>query len=242
MHRKIGLIGGLSPESTIDYYRYLIHSYREKYGNEYYPEIVIYSLPFQQYAKWSKTGAWDKIAEGLIEAANFLAAARCELVVLTANTVHRVFDKVQAAVDVCMISIIDTTGEALKKDGIVKAGLLGTKYTMTDPAIYFDNFAEKGIGLVVPDKTGIDKLNYIIYGELTKGVIKESSKKVFLEETGKLIERGAQGVILGCTEIPLIVSPEEVSVKTYDTMKLHADAVLYFSADPIEKIKEGDGD
>jgi len=229
MHRKIGLVGGLSPESTLDYYRYLIHSYREKYDNEYYPEIVIYSVPFERYAKWSKNGAWDKIADGLIEAANFLAAARCELIALTANTMHRVFDKVQAAVDVCMISIVDTVGENIMNDGIGKIGLLGTEYTMTDPAIYFENFAEKGIEIVVPDKAGIDKVNYLIYGELTKGVIKESSKKVFLEEIGKLIDRGAQGIILGCTEIPLIVSPDEISVKTYDTMRLHADAILKFA-------------
>ncbi|MBC8276616.1 MAG: amino acid racemase [FCB group bacterium] len=226
MHRKIGLVGGLSPESTLDYYRYLIHSYRETYGNEYYPEIVIYSVPFQQYAEWSQAGAWDKIADGLIEAANFLAAVHCELAALTANTMHRVFDQVQAAVDVCMISIVETTGEALKNDGIEKVALLGTKYTMTDPAIYFNNLAEKGIEILVPDNTGIGKINNIIYSELTKGVIKENSKKVFLEEIAKLIDRGAQGVILGCTEIPLIVSPEEISVKSYDTMELNADAIL----------------
>ena len=229
MHRKIGLVGGLSPESTLDYYRYLIHTYRENYGNERYPEIVIYSVSFQKYAEWSKNGRWDEIAGGLIEAANFLAAARCELIALTANTMHRVFNKVQAAVDVSMISIVDTVGESIMNDGFAKIGLLGTEYTMTDPRIYFDNFEEKEIEIVVPDKTGIDKINYIIYGELTKGVIKESSKKVFLDEIGKLIDRGAQGIILGCTEIPLIVSPDEVSVKTYDTMKLHADAILKFA-------------
>ena len=232
MPRKIGFVGGLSPQSTIDYYAYLVKSYFERFGDEYYPEIVIYSVSFQKFAEWSKSGRWDKIREGLVEAVNYLAAARVEVGFLSANTVHRVFDEVQKSVEICLISIVEEVGKKLQEEGVSKVGLLGTKFTMTDPKIYFDKFKENGVEVIVPDEQGIEVLNQIIYSELARGIVKPESKTEFLAEIIKLSARGAQGVILGCTEIPLIVKQEEIEVRLYDSLKIHADKVLEYATNP----------
>ena len=232
MHKKIGFVGGLSPQSTIDYYTYLVKSYYDKFGDEYYPEIVIYSVSFQKYAEWSQAGRWDKIAEGLIEAVDYLTAANVEIGFLSANTVHRVFNEVQAGVGLNLISIIEEVGNKLLEEGVSKVGLLGTKFTMTDPKIYFDKFQEKGIEVLVPEGEAIEILNRIIYEELAQGIVKPESKAEFLAEIAKLSARGAQGVIMGCTEIPLIVKQDEIEVRLYDSLKIHADKVLEYATNP----------
>jgi aspartate racemase len=223
MHKKIGVLGGLSPESTIEYYRYITRAYTERFGDYGYPEIIIYGVSFQPYVDWSQQERWDLVALGLSEAAKKLEAAGADFIVIATNTMHLVFDQVQASVAVPMLSLLDAVGDAILKQDVKRVGLLGTKFTM-EKTFYQDALARKGITVLIPNKDEREYVNAVIYDELVAGRIRDESRAGFVAIIKKLAERGAEGVILGCTEIPLLVSEEDAGLSLFDTTAIHAKA------------------
>jgi aspartate racemase len=230
MHKRIGILGGMSPESTIEYYQYITRTYTERYGDYGYPEILIYSVSFQPYVDWPADGRWDRVAEGLSAAAQRLEAAGADCVILATNTMHIVVDEVQAAVSVPVLSLLDAVGDAIRSQGFRVTGLLGTRFTM-EKVFYADALAEKGIRVLVPEADERRFVDDVIYHELVAGQVREASRRRFVEIIERLSARGAQGVILGCTEIPLLVREQDVDVPLFDTTLIHAEAALAYALD-----------
>ncbi len=228
MHKKIGILGGMSPESTVEYYQYITRTYTERFGDYGYPEIIIYSVSFQPYVDWPNQDRWDLVTQGLSEAALKLEAAGADFIVIATNTMHLVFDQVQASVTVPMLSLLDAVGDAVLARGIETVGLLGTKFTM-EKAFYQDALARKGITVLVPDAQDRTYVNAVIYDELVAGQIRDESRAGYVAIIDKLAERGAEGVILGCTEIPLLVSEEDAGMPLFDTAVIHAEAALNYA-------------
>ena len=228
MHKRIGILGGMSPESTVEYYQYITHAYTERFGDYGYPEIIIYSVSFQPYVDWPGQDRWDLVAQGLSEAAQKLEAAGADFIVIATNTMHLVFDQVQASVSVPMLSLLDAVAEAILARGMKTVGLLGTKFTM-EKTFYHDALARKGIAVVVPDKQDREYVNAVIYDELVAGQIRDESRDGFVAVIKRLAARGAEGVILGCTEIPLLVSEADAGMPLFDTTVIHAEAALNYA-------------
>jgi aspartate racemase len=228
MHKKIGILGGMSPESTVEYYQYITHAYTERFGDYGYPEVIIYSVSFQPYVDWPEQDRWDLVAQGLGEAAQKLEAAGADFIVIATNTMHLVFDQVQASVSVPMLSLLDAVGKAILERGMKTVGLLGTKFAM-EKGFYQDALARKGITILVPDEKDREYVNTVIYDELVAGQIRDESRDGFVAVIKKLADRGAEGVILGCTEIPLLVSEEDVGMPLFDTTVIHAKAALNYA-------------
>ena len=170
MHKKIGILGGLSPESTVTYYEHITRTYTETFGDHGYPEIIIYSVNFQNYVDWGDAGDWGKIADDMINAARALERAGAELGVIATNTMHLAFDEVQAAVSIPFLHLVDATAEQIKAEGFSKVGLLGTKFTMNMP-FYTERLASSGITAIVPDAADQEEVNRVIYDELVRGRI-----------------------------------------------------------------------
>jgi len=228
MHRRIGILGGMSPESTVEYYQYITRTYSERYGDYGYPEVLIYSVSFQPYVDWPNEERWDLVAQGLIEAARRLEAAGAEFIVIATNTMHLVFDEVEDSVAVPMLSLLDAVADAILEMGIGTVGLLGTKFTMEKP-FYRDALAAQGIKVLVPEKADREYVNRVIYDELATGQIRDESRAGYVQVIEKLAHEGAEAVILGCTEIPLLVGEEDVGLPLLDTTLIHAEATLNYA-------------
>jgi aspartate racemase len=228
MHKRIGILGGMSPESTVEYYQYITRSYTERFGDYGYPEVIIYSVSFQPYVDWPGQDRWDLVAQGLSEAAQRLEAAGADFIVIATNTMHLVFDQVQASVSVPMLSLLDAVGDAILARGIKTVGLLGTKFAMVK-GFYQDALAQKGITVLVPDEEDREYVNTVIYDELVAGQIHDESRAGFVAIINELTERGAEGVILGCTEIPLLVGEEDAGMPLFDTTVIHAEVALNYA-------------
>ena len=228
MHKRIGILGGMSPESTVAYYEYLTRTYTERYGDYGYPEILIYSVSFQPYVDWPNQDRWDLVARGLTEAGQKLVAAGAEVILIATNTMHHVFDEVQAGIAVPMLSLLDATAEAILARGLQTVGLLGTRFTM-EKTFYQDALARRGIAVLVPEAEDRAYVNRVIYDELVAGQIRDESRAGFVAILRRLVERGAEGVILGCTEIPLLVSEADVQIPLLDTTTIHAEAALAYA-------------
>lgn len=230
MHKKIGILGGMSPESTIAYYEYITRTYTERFGDYGYPEIIIYSVSFQPYVDWPQQERWDLVAQGLGEAARKLEAAGADFIVMATNTMHLVFDQVQASIQVPLLSLLDAVGEAILAGRIKKVGLLGTMYTM-EKTFYQDALDRRGITVLVPDPKDRQYVNAVIYDELVAGQIRDESRAELIAVIRKLAERGAQGVILGCTEIPMLVTETDAGMPLFDTTAIHAEAALRYAVE-----------
>jgi len=228
MYKKIGILGGLTPESTITYYMHIVHRYYELYGDHGYPETVIYGVSFQKYEDWMQVEDWDNIEKALLEGLKALKRAGADFTVIATNTMHILFDRLQAQVDMPLISIVDATAEAIKEEGFRKVGLMGTQFSMTKP-FYREGLAKHGIDVVTPSMEDQDYIVKVIFEELSIGKLTEESRRGYLEIIDKLVERGAQGVVLGCTEIPLLVTPELTDVKLFDTATIHAESALRYA-------------
>jgi aspartate racemase len=215
----------MSPESTVEYYRHITRRYTERFGNHGYPEIVIYSVSFQPYIDWPEAGRWDQVAQGLAAAARRLEAAGADLIIIATNTMHYVFDQVRAQVDVPMLSLLDAVADAIRARGLQTVGLLGTTFTMEKP-FYREALAERGIAVLVPESDDRATVNRVIYDELVAGKIREASRAAFVAVIRRLASRGAEGIILGCTEIPLLISETDVDLPLFDTTAIHAEAAL----------------
>jgi aspartate racemase len=228
MHKRIGLLGGMSPESTVTYYEYITRTYTERFGDYGYPEILIYSVSFQSYVDWPNLDRWDLVAQGLSEAARKLVLAGADFVLIATNTMHLVFDEVQANVQVPMLSLLDAVADAILARGLRTVGLLGTKFTM-EKTFYQDDLAGKGITVLVPNASDRECVNRIIYEELVAGRVLDKSRQEYIKIINQLQDRGAEGIILGCTEIPLLVRESDVRVPLFDTTTIHAEAALRYA-------------
>ena len=228
MHKKIGIIGGMSPESTIAYYETITHLYTERFGDYGYPPILIYSVSFQPYVDWPNQGRWDLVAAGLSEAAQQLERAGADFIIIATNTMHLVLKEIQACVTVPVLSLLDVVRDTILARGMTTVGLLGTRFTM-EQTFFHDALAAKGIAVLVPAPDDRALVNRVIYEELTAGQILDESRTEFVRIIQGLAKQGAQGVILGCTEIPLLVEESDVGLPLFDTTRLHAEAALRYA-------------
>lgn len=219
--KTIGLIGGMSWESTVTYYQILNETVKQRLGGLHSAKILLYSVDFDEIEKYQSSGEWEKSAEVLSQAAMNLEKAGADFIVICTNTMHKVAPKIQSHISIPIIHIAEATADELIKRGISRVVLLGTKYTMTQD-FYKDKLLKAGIDVVIPDSTGIETVNDIIYKELCLGIISEESKKKYLEIIDRLAEQGAQGVILGCTEIGLLIQQTDTSLPVFDTTQIHA--------------------
>jgi len=225
MHKRIGILGGMTAESTVSYYQHIFRRYEELHGNLAYPEMVIYDVSFQRFEDWMGEEDWDSIEEGLLNGLGRLHAAGADFAVIATNTMHILFDKLKARSPIPMLSIVDATAEAVKEAGLDKVGLLGTRFTMEKP-FYVEGLRAHGIEAIVPEEEDRAYVDRVVFHELSFGKLLPESRKGYLKIIDGLVERGAQGVVLGCTEIPLLVTPEHTDVKLFDTAVIHAEKAL----------------
>jgi len=228
MHRRIGILGGLSPESTITYYEHITRTYYERFGDYGYPEILIYSVNFQEFVDWQKEGLWDEAAYAMIDALDRLHRAGADFGIIAANTMHIVFEQVQQEASMPLLSIIDAAAEAIHREGLQTVGLLGTVFTMSQP-FYRAALARSGIQTLVPKAEEQAQVNNVIYNELTHGDVRPESREALLGVIDRLCSQGSQGIVLGCTELPLLVRPEHCAIPLFDTAVIHAQKALDYA-------------
>lgn len=222
------MIGGMSWESTVTYYQIANEVVKKELGGLHSAKILLYSVDFAEIEKCQTNGEWDKSAEILMEAAKALEKGGAGFIIICTNTMHKVVPQIQKSIKIPIIHIADVTADELKKHNIGKVALLGTKYTMTQD-FYKNRLTENNIDVLVPDEKDIESVNDIIYKELCMGIIKEASKKKYIEIIDRLSKRGAQGVILGCTEIGLLIQQKDVRIPIFDTTVIHASKAAMLS-------------
>lgn len=219
--KTIGLIGGMSWESTIPYYRIINEEVKNKLGGLHSAKIILNSIEFDEIEKCQSSDNWKKSADILGKAAQGLEAAGVDFILICTNTMHKVAPQIASMVHVPIIHIADATADELENNHIQKVGLLGTKYTMTQD-FYKQKLIDRGIDVIIPEETDIDVVNNIIFHELCVGQIKEESRKKYQQIIHNLKCRGADGVILGCTEIGLLIHQFDCSIPIFDTTIIHA--------------------
>ena len=229
--RTIGLIGGMSWESTVTYYQLINRLVRERLGGFHSAKCVLYSVDFHEIEACQRAGDWERGGELLAEAARGLERAGADCVLICTNTMHKVADAVRAATRLPLLHIAELTADELAAAGVSTVGLLGTRYTM-EQDFYTRTLEERGITVLVPGEAERAFVNHVIFDELCLGTVSEASRRAFVRIAGGLAERGARGVILGCTEIGLLVRPEDTPVRLFDTTEIHARrAALYALGD-----------
>jgi aspartate racemase len=221
----IGLIGGMSWESTAVYYRLLNEEIRERLGGLHSAKCVLYSVDFAEIEQLQVTGRWDEAGEVLADAARSLEAAGAGLLLICTNTMHKVADQVMAAVDIPLLHLADATAAAVRTAGLRRVGLLGTAFTM-EQDFYRDRLAAGGLEVLVPDADDRAVVHRVIYEELCLGTVREESRAAYIDVIGRLVASGAEGIILGCTEIELLIGPEHSVVPVFATTRLHAEAAV----------------
>lgn len=220
--KTIGLIGGMSWESTTSYYQIINETIKRELGGLHSAKILLYSVDFAEIEHYQAVGDWDKSAQVLADIAQCLEQAGADFIVICTNTMHKVAPQIQKKIAIPILHIAQATAQALVDDGIRKVGLLGTKYTMTQD-FYKEKLLESGLEVLIPDQAGIEDVNRIIYDELCLGDIRESSKQTYLTVIDDLKNAGAEAVILGCTEIGLLVKQADIALPLYDTTVIHAE-------------------
>ncbi|WP_298019906.1 aspartate/glutamate racemase family protein [uncultured Dysosmobacter sp.] len=226
--KTIGLIGGMSWESTVTYYQIVNEVVKQELGGLHSAKVILYSVEFDEIEKCQAAGEWEKSGEILGRAAQGLEAAGADFILICTNTMHKVFDQVQSFVKVPLLHIAQVTADALKRAGISRVGLLGTKYTM-EQDFYKGRLAENGIDVIIPEKEEIDVVNAIIFNELCLGEIKDASRKTYLKIIDEMTAKGAQGIILGCTEIGLLVHQADTTARLFDTTQIHGETAALMS-------------
>ncbi|WP_276501577.1 aspartate/glutamate racemase family protein [Terrimonas pollutisoli] len=226
--KKIGLIGGLSWLSTIDYYRMLNEMINEKMGGVSSAKIILYSVNFEEIKQLTEAGRWDEIERIMIGIAKNLQAAGADCLLLGANTMHKIADNIQQSIGIPLINIAEETAKEITQQQLHTVALLGTKYTMQFD-FYKNKLAAQGITTIIPGEEDIEFINTAIYSEMGKGIFLPATKEKLLAIIGKLAEQGAQGVILGCTEIPILIKQSDCKVTLFDTTKIHSAAAIRFA-------------
>lgn len=231
--RIIGLIGGMSWESSAEYYRLINTLTKARLGPLHSAKSLMYTVDFAEIEALQHAGRWDEAAEILVEATGRLERGGAECVVLCTNTMHKLADRIQEATHLPLIHIADATAARVKAKGVRKVGLLGTAFTMEE-AFYKGRLEERfGLEVLVPNAPDRALVHRVIYDELCQGRIVPSSRAEYVRVTEDLVARGAEGVILGCTEITLLVSQEDVSVPVFDTTRIHAAAAVAFALEKV---------
>ena len=227
--KTIGLIGGMSAESTAIYYRLINEDVRARLGGHHSAELILWSVDFAEIEEMQRASAWDKAGAKLADAARRLEAAGAQAILICANTMHKVADTVAAAVRVPLLHIADATAEAIKRTSSKRPLLLATRYTM-EQDFYKGHLARRhGIEALVPDDAGRTVVHDIIFQELVHGIVKPASKQRYLEVIDAARRKGADGVIFGCTEIGLLLSQKDIAEPCFDTAVLHAKAAVDFA-------------
>ncbi len=224
--KTIGLLGGMSWESSLEYYRIINETVKKRLGNLHSAQCLMYSVDFAEIEALQHAGEWDELTRQMIAAVQRLENGGADLIVICTNTMHRMADDIKAATTVPLLHIADAAANAIKAAGLKKVGLLGTRFTM-EGAFYREILEnEHGLQVVIPRDEDREKVHHIIYDELVQGQILESSRGVYQEVIERLQGQGAQGVILGCTEIPLLIRQSDVDIPVFDTTTIHAQAAV----------------
>jgi aspartate racemase len=231
--KRIGLLGGMSWESTAEYYRFVNEAVRDRLGGLHSADCLVRSVDFAQIEELQRSGGWEEAGELLALEARALEAAGAELVVLCTNTMHKVADAITAAIDVPFVHIADTTAAAVRESDVSTVGLLATAYTM-EQDFYVGRLRDvHGLEVLVPAEDDRRTVHHVIYDELCVGVVKESSREQYRRIMQELADRGAQAILLGCTEIELLVGPEDSAVPVFDTTRLHAEKAVELALAPV---------
>jgi len=223
--RTMGLLGGMSWESSALYYQLANELVRDRLGGLHSAQCVLYSVDFADIAAMQSTGRWDDAAVELVAAAKALEAAGADFVLLCTNTMHKVADQVQAAISIPLLHLADTTADAVLAADMTRVGLLATAFTM-EQDFYRDRLTSRGLDIVVPDSADRELVHRVIYDELCQGVIREESRAAYQAVIGRLVDRGCDGILLACTEIELLISADDAPVPVFPTTRLHVMAAV----------------
>lgn len=226
--KTIGLIGGMSWESTVTYYKVINETVKEKLGGLHSAKCLLYSVDFEEIEACQAQGQWEESGIILAQAAQALERAGADFLVICTNTMHKVAPQIQRNVSIPLLHIAKATARQLHRQGITRVGLLGTRYTM-EQDFYKEVLRQEGIQVLIPGEKDRNLVNDVIYHQLCLGIISPQSRKEYLRIIGELAEQGAQGVILGCTEIGLLVSQENTSVPLFDTTLIHGRQAALFA-------------
>jgi len=231
--KTIGLIGGMSWESSIEYYRIINETVRDRLGGFHSARSIMYSVDFAEIETLQQQGRWEEATELMITAARRVEDGGADFVIICTNTMHKMADDVQRHINIPLLHIADATAERIKAQGMGRIGLLGTKFTMEED-FYRGRLVEKhGLDVVIPDEQGREIVHRVIYDELCLGETKPSSKAQYVSIMENLVGDGAEGIILGCTEISLLVGQEDSPVPLFDTTRIHAVAAVEFALEPF---------
>lgn len=227
--RTVGLIGGMSWESSLTYYQRINTLVKERLGGLHSARLVLYSVDFQVIETLQRGGRWDEAGQQLADAGRALRAAGAECLLICTNTMHKVAETVESSAGLPLLHIADTTGDAIRAAGLGRIGLLGTRFTMEE-AFYRERLRERhGIDVITPEEADRARVHAIIYEELCLGRLLDTSRAELLAIVDRLAAQGAQGVVLGCTELPLLVQPGQCALPLFDTTELHARAAVEFA-------------
>jgi aspartate racemase len=228
--KTVGIVGGLSWESSVPYYRLINEGVRDRLGGGLHSaRIILNSVDFAPLAAMQEEGRWDEIADVLTDAALAVQGAGADFVVLATNTMHKVAEMIEQSLSVPFLHIADAAGEKIVETGMTHVGLLGTIFTM-EQDFFTGRLSEKfGVEVLVPEEKDRKLVNRVIYGELCCGQILDGSRQEYLRIIDGLIGKGAEGIVLGCTEVPLLVTPEHTDVTLFDTGLIHAEAAVEFA-------------
>lgn len=224
--KALGLIGGMSWESTVPYYRLINEGVKQRLGGLHSARIILYSVDFAEVEHLQRTGNWQVAGEQLAQAAHKLQGAGAEALVLCTNTMHKVADAIESAVQIPLLHIADPTAARIRQAGLGKVGLLGTRFTMEQDFYKARLQQRHGLQVLVPSEPDRDAVHRIIYEELCLGLVREASRREYQRVMADLVVQGAQAIILGCTEISLLVSPDDAPVPLFDTTAIHAGSAV----------------
>jgi aspartate racemase len=224
--KRIGLLGGMSWESSAEYYRFVNQAVRDRLGGLHSADCLLRSVDFAVVEELQRTGRWDQAGALLAAEARALVAGGAELLVLCTNTMHRVADQLAAAVDIPLVHIADATAEAVLAAGLSRVGLLATAYTMEQDFYVGRLQRTHGLAVLVPRPQDRRLVHQVIYRELCQGIVREDSREAHRRVIGDLVERGAEGILLGCTELDLLIGPKDAPVPVFDTTRLHAERAV----------------
>lgn len=221
--KPIGLIGGLTYVSTIEYYRYLNELANKKLGDAEAAKIIMYSVNFGEIKILTEAEDWNGISAMMCDAAKKIENAGAACLLLGANTIHKIADAIQAAIKIPIIHVAEAVAKDINRVGLKKVGLLGTRFTMQE-TFYNDHLTKHGIQTIIPDQDEVEFLNYTIYNEFGKNIFSTKTKAAYLDIISKLKQRGAEGIIMGCTEIPSLINQSDCDLPLFDTVKIHSAA------------------
>jgi len=233
--KSIGLIAGLTYVSSLEYYRYINEIANQRLGGSETVEIIMYSVNFGEIRKLTENEDWNSISKIISKVAQTIEEDGAGCLLIGANTMHKIADETQAAVKIPVIHIAEVVAKEILRKKISKVGLLGTRYTM-QLGFYSDRLAKNNIKTIIPKKDDVDFINYTIYNEFSKNIFLSETKNRYLEIISKLKDQGAEGIILGCTEIPILLSQENCDIPLFDTAKIHSHAAVDFVINSNEQI------